>query len=379
MTGPSAHAPLAPSAAHRWMRCPGSVHLVGALPEQEETAAMHEGTAAHAVAQTILTEQAIGDQAAAEGMRRGWHTTHDECGHGCRWSDLADLVAPYVTAVTERLHEWAQDGWHTDLHLERRVSLDCQIWGTADAIIVADGLDAWGDTVTCVDVLDLKCGRQPVDPTSEQLRIYAAAALIEWEADSVSTCIVQPCLSGRPQWGVTMSRDEVLTWVGRVEAMAYLAAMDGAPRIPGEEQCRWCPALAVCPEARDRVLAHMAPAPTIDLVEAASGDRLSALTQAAEEAARWADAVRARARQEATEGRLPGWRIAPGRATRRMTMEAAQAAADAAGVGLDWVTEQVPLGITAIRRELGREAADAARPLMEERTGPDKLVREEDS
>lgn len=41
------HSPLAPSSAHRWQPCPGSVPLEAAYPELEESPEAAEGTAAH--------------------------------------------------------------------------------------------------------------------------------------------------------------------------------------------------------------------------------------------------------------------------------------------------------------------------------------------
>ena len=53
-TGPSGHAKLSPSAAERWMTCPGSVVLSGGMPEDESKYAS-EGTRAHAFAERWLT------------------------------------------------------------------------------------------------------------------------------------------------------------------------------------------------------------------------------------------------------------------------------------------------------------------------------------
>ncbi len=41
------HAPLAPSAAHQWLVCPGSVAMQRRYPEDGESEHAREGTAAH--------------------------------------------------------------------------------------------------------------------------------------------------------------------------------------------------------------------------------------------------------------------------------------------------------------------------------------------
>ncbi len=51
-----AHARLSPSAAERWMTCPGSVKLSEAIQDRESQYAA-EGTAAHELAEHILRGQ----------------------------------------------------------------------------------------------------------------------------------------------------------------------------------------------------------------------------------------------------------------------------------------------------------------------------------
>jgi hypothetical protein len=50
-----AHARFAPSAAHRWVNCPGSVRLCEPIPNKS-TPAADEGTAAHQMAERCLNK-----------------------------------------------------------------------------------------------------------------------------------------------------------------------------------------------------------------------------------------------------------------------------------------------------------------------------------
>lgn len=50
------HAKLSPSAAERWMTCPGSVVLSEGMPQRTSEFA-EEGTLAHALAEMLLTKQ----------------------------------------------------------------------------------------------------------------------------------------------------------------------------------------------------------------------------------------------------------------------------------------------------------------------------------
>ena len=51
------HSPLGPSAASRWLRCPGSVLLTKDLPDHSSEYAI-EGTAAHTVSEWARNEDA---------------------------------------------------------------------------------------------------------------------------------------------------------------------------------------------------------------------------------------------------------------------------------------------------------------------------------
>ena len=50
------HAALGASAAHRWMRCPGSLRLLADIPSRD-TKYTIEGTAAHTLAQMSLVKR----------------------------------------------------------------------------------------------------------------------------------------------------------------------------------------------------------------------------------------------------------------------------------------------------------------------------------
>ena len=58
------HARLSPSASHRWINCPGSVHLAEQCPPQGGSTYTAEGTEAHALAELKLrkfNEEGTGD------------------------------------------------------------------------------------------------------------------------------------------------------------------------------------------------------------------------------------------------------------------------------------------------------------------------------
>ena len=57
----SAHAPLAPSSAKRWIACPGSVQATRGAPESPSSSFADEGTHAHALFARCLLQGAPAD------------------------------------------------------------------------------------------------------------------------------------------------------------------------------------------------------------------------------------------------------------------------------------------------------------------------------
>lgn len=140
-----------------------------------------------------------------------------------------------------------------------------EAWGTADVII------ARGDEVI---VADLKYGRgEEVEvERNPQLMLYGLGTLAAHQGLSgdfvrVRLVILQPRVAKRPsEW--TIPVDELEAW-GRGEARSAVCTVQNAEGThvaasgdsewedtflrPGESQCRWCKAKAVCPKLRSEV------------------------------------------------------------------------------------------------------------------------------
>lgn len=161
------HAILAPSAAHRWVNCPGSVQAEQQYPDSE-TESAREGTATHEIAAELV------QRAARAG---GWN-----------WSDFDGKAASNGVVFTEEMFEgavlYAEDVQKRmrdtgvfggdNLKVEQPVTIprvhDLN-WGTPDCVI-------WDQKNGRLIVWDFKFGRVPVENRENwQLIEYAIGSI----------------------------------------------------------------------------------------------------------------------------------------------------------------------------------------------------------
>jgi len=297
------HAKLSPSGAHRWMRCPGSVTAEAGLPDTRSAYA-DEGTTAHGLAQECLA--------------RGIDTNHvslDDPGYD---EDMRLYVQEYVDFVRSLLVPGAS------LLVEVKVSLEDYVpggFGTSDAVVI---LPPDPDGVTVGYVIDLKYGQGvKVDARdNEQAMLYALGVDRDYgfaaDVDHWELVIHQPRLDHVSRFEVRA--DHLRNWGLTQVRPAAEAALLGGPLLPGEKQCRWCKAKAVCPERARQALAvareefTAIPEPYIQLLQPWE---IAKLLPRLDEIEDWCTAVREHAQTLAFAGvALPGYKIVEGRANR---------------------------------------------------------------
>lgn len=240
-----AHARLAPSAAHRWMRCPGSIAATQGLPDTAGFAAA-EGTVFHEVAAEVLTfgldpKDFIGAECPA------------------RWVEDGQVYEGTITFSEEMARhmkaglEWieAMSSPDTIRLIEERLDLSTSVgepcFGTADVVLATPATNE-------LVVFDWKYGAGvPVHPEeNEQLIMYALGAWqkvrkhfsVKPEDIKAILVIEQPrAPGGGGEWRLSVR--DLLRKVPEIQKAARATRKEDAPRIPGPVQCKFCPAAAM--------------------------------------------------------------------------------------------------------------------------------------
>ena len=228
MTDNAKHAKYSPSAAHRWIKCTASLALHGDAPNTSSKYA-NEGTAAHELAALCLEKGQKPIEYVGRNLADNVEVTED----------MAENVEKYVDDILA----YAGGGI---LYVEHKVDFSHVInfpdsFGTSDAVILA------GDEL---QVHDLKYGRGvKVDAErNEQLMLYALGALNDFECiveiKSVRLVIHQPRLNTISEWVCTL--EELAGFAEEAKEACTNIEKGEADYAPGEKQCRFCPAKAVC-------------------------------------------------------------------------------------------------------------------------------------
>ena len=306
------HARFSPSAAHRWMRCSGSLLAEEQMPNTSSVFA-DEGTAAHEFAGLFLSgeyskeaAQALIDVLGVEVNGTLWPLTKE------RFEPIWD----YVRLV----REYAAGG---NLYVENRVEFSTYLnqpdaFGTSDSIIVHEAEGR-------LTVIDLKFGMgERVDADwlddkmkthgNEQLMLYALGALYEygWMADfkTVVMVISQPRLNHVSEYACSI--DELLEFGERAKVAARAALEPDAERVSGEKQCRWCKVKGTCQTLRADVL----DAVSLELSDMADveADELGLAMGMVDLVEDWAKGVREEAARRLSQGKpVTGFKLVSGR------------------------------------------------------------------
>lgn len=219
-------------------------------------------------------------------------------------------------------------------------------FGTADALIVADGV---------LTICDYKHGKGVAVSATDnaQLKCYALGALDMfddiYDIDTVHLVIYQPRRENISE--LDISKDALYKWAEEELRPRAELAYKGEGDFSCGEWCRFCKAKHEC---RARAEANLLLAKyDFQLPPTLSDSEIAVILDKADELVSWANDIKAYALQMAIAGKeWQGWKLVEGRSNRKISNEEAVIEA-VTNLGKDPFEKKL-MGITALEKLLGK-------------------------
>lgn len=300
------HALLSPSASHRWLHCTAAPRLEEGIKDEGSDYAA-EGTLAHAYCAMKL-KNFLGLPTDRE--KEEIAALQEKYGTG----EMAEYTDTYATIVLEKYNVARAATPDAQLLVETRLDFSDYVpeaFGTADAIIIADGT---------MEVIDFKYGKGVKVSAVEnpQMMIYALGAYarfaFEYRIDNLRATIVQPRIDNLSEYEITV--EELTAWAANVLAPAAEKAYKGeGPQTPGA-WCQFCKVKNQCRALANKCKEVVAVDPKLITPEELAKDVLPMVPIVKT----WISGVEDFALSQALSGiQLPGWKIVEGRSVRKIT------------------------------------------------------------
>jgi hypothetical protein len=317
---------LRASGASRWIACPASARLSAKMPYVESGEAAKIGTAIHALAEHCYNRD-LDPMKFVGKVYEGIEMTEENC-------EFAQHHVNAIKDIWRHLYSNALLCVEYALPYQETPAYKCG--GTADVVGISK------DKRKLI-IADLKTGRGYVDADSDQLKLYALAALEnmgKWslwsdkkkkiggikvekgnglyqDIDTVELWIIQPHHGEVRKH--TMTTQELVDWEHYVLQPAIENALNPAyPPVPSDSACQYCAGKTICPAQANMVeVVHSAPP-----VEVLTEEQISVLLTKFDMVEDYIKAVRDHALKRMEKGAvIQGWQLAPKRALRSWTDE----------------------------------------------------------
>ena len=368
-----AHALLSASGAHRWLLCTPSAKLEEQFPDTASDTA-GEGTLAHELAELKVRNYFN----PGEVSKRKLTYAINKLKKDRLWQDEmlthTDTYLDYIREVSVKLPS------QPSVEIEKHLDLSAYIpggFGTADFIML-QGEDLY--------VMDFKYGKGvPVfAEENPQMLLYALGAFeaykILYSIKQIHLAIIQPRLDSISEWDCSL--DELLKFGVYVKERAALAIEGAGEFCPGEKQCRFCRAKAVC---RARAEEHVRLAFSPDkgkLPPLITNAEVGNYLLQGEDVAKWLSDLKDYALKECLAGKkIPGWKAVEGRGQRDWTdMDAAFERLTKSGLTEEvMLWEKKPLTLAQVEKLVGKkDFQDAVGEFVVKHPGKPALVKESD-
>jgi len=362
-----AHALLSPSAAHRWMNCTAAPRLEINVEDAGSDYAA-EGSLAHAYCALKLKKYlglpTADEEKEIEALSQ-YHT-----------GEMDEYTDTYVSIVLEKFNAARAHTKDAQLLVETRLDFSKHIpdaFGTADAIIIADGT---------IDEIDFKYGKGVKVSAFQnpQMMIYGLGAFekfdFEYDIRRVRMTIIQPRIDNLSEYEVTTA--ELLSWaIKELEPKAKEAYSGKGKQQPGD-WCQFCKVKNTCRALTKLCTEAVKNNPQLLSTDELAKDVLPMLPIIKT----WLAGVEDYALQQALSGvSLPGWKLVEGRSNRKIVnVEGAATALINAGYAKTAIYKPQELcTITELEKMVGKKQfAALCADFIEKPKGKPTLAEESD-
>lgn len=332
------HAQLSPSKAVRWMACPGSIREESKYPEEPRGLHAIDGTHSHTLLEHCLKHRPYEYPVDLVGTE-----LEDHEGKFVIDANRFARVKVALEYIYGRVNEFGgictiqSEMWVSPKHLVGRDDL----YGTCDVQLHGPGV---------LEIIDFKDGMNPVSAEGNpQLELYALGVLSSFELPvngtypfhTVRMTIVQPKLALRnmePVVWCEVSVEQMMAKIGKFASAAHATDDPEAPLVPGEDQCKYCPAKGSCSALAQQAVESVgmmfpvvqAGTDPLDLAQQSAGqepnqmsnERLAQIIEAAPLVRQMLDAAEAEAQKRMEAGQtVPGLKLVHGRGSRSWSLD----------------------------------------------------------
>jgi CRISPR/Cas system-associated exonuclease Cas4 (RecB family) len=294
---------IRPSGIGRTIACPASVRLSAQVPYQESGEAAKIGTAIHALAEHCYMKD-LNPALFAGKVFEGIAMTEENC----------DFAQQHLQAIWDIEEELGEGTVSVEKFLPYQESPAYKIGGTADVIGISKEKRK-------IIIADLKTGRGYVDADSEQLKLYALAAMesggLYKDIDTIELQIIQPH-HGEVRKHI-MTTQDLVDWEHYILQPAIENVLNPLfPPVPSDSACQYCAAKTICP-AQANIVETVVAAPPVEVL---TEEQISVLLTKFDMVEDYIKAVRDHALKRMESGAvIEGWQLAPKRALRSWTSE----------------------------------------------------------